>query len=369
MIPGVRKVGPNNWEFRANAPGSHGKQIRRRGFPTQDTAYRARNRYLSGSEVTNTRHLLLSEWLDRWLLMVKETKRPTTYSGYRVSVERDIKPIIGDIELAELTSEDVRTCYRAMVESGYATETIKATSRRFKTALYAAINEEPPLITTSPARNVVAPKGKPTRKRRIWTFEQLVKFSQFVAGERDHAMWALWISTGLRRGELCGLYWPKVEFDVAEVVIDWQRTKTSEGVVVEGPVKTETGERRVPLVPAVLAALRAWKADQAAVRLTKGTKWRGGDYVFTTFRGTPWFPDSLNDRLNRLTNAAGLPRLSPHELRHTYATRALENGMEVKVLSTMLGHSRVQTTMDLYVHPNTKQMHDAQQALAARMFG
>jgi integrase len=370
VIPGIKKVGPNNWEFRANKPGSGGQQTRRRGYPTQQAAYTARNLYLGNPELKVTgANLNCGEWLDRWLVQVQETRRETTYSGYRKSVERDIKPMCNDLPLIELTSEHVRNVYREMVKKGYATATIDATARRFRTALYAAMNETPALITANPARGVIPPKGNPPRVRRVWTFTDLRNFASFVSNERDAAMWAFWMTTGIRRGELCGLFWDRISFENAEVVIDWQRTKTIEGKVVEGLVKTDAGERRVPLVPQVSAALKTWRADQASVRLAKGERWRAGDRVFTTFRGTSYFPDSLNDRLEKIIKKTGLPRISPHELRHTYATRALENGMDVKILSKMLGHSRVETTMNLYMHPSTDQLKAAQTALSDRMFG
>lgn len=182
-------------------------------------------------------------------------------------------------------------------------------------------------------------------------------------------MWGLWITSGLRRGEICGLLWPKVDLDGGIATIDWQRTTTVSGKVVEGPVKTDNGERDVPISPRVATTLRTWRASQGELRLAKGERWNGGDYVFTSVFYKPYYPDSFNDRLDVLTTRAKLPRLTPHELRHTYATRALENGADVVVLSKLLGHSRPDVTQKLYIHPNMDQKRSMNDALAERMLG
>lgn len=370
VIPGVFKVTDNNYEFRANEPGSGGKQVRRRGFATQDAAYRARIAFLGGGRTERAVHITTGEWLDLWLVVVKETRRATTYAGYKRVVDRDLKPAIGDIELHDLTSEHVRGVYRSMVAAGYATATIVTASRRLRTALYAAMNETPPLLLANPAgKGVVPPKGKAARPWRLWTFDQLLTFSKYTANQRDAAMWAFWITTGVRRGELAGLRWGSVNLEEGNAVIRWQRTKTADGVVVEGSPKTEAGERTVILAPVVKDALRTWRAEQAALRLKKGERWCGGDHVFTTFKGSAYYPDSLNDRLNNLAEDCELPQTTPHQLRHTYATRALENGLDIKILSTLLGHAKVTTTQDLYQHPDTDMMRDSAESLAARMFG
>lgn len=370
MATGVKKVADGNYEFRANDPEGGGRQVRRRGFPTQDSAYRARITFLGGHVVLPSTEITVGEWLDTWLTLVTETHRPTTYSGYAHIVNKHIRPVIGDIALTALTSEHVRNLYRGMVASGYATATIATVSRRLRTAIYAAMNETPPLLPANPAgKGTPPPKGAPARNWRLWSFPQLLTFSKYTASQRDAALWAFWITTGVRRGEACGLKWDRCNLDTGVALINWQRTKTADGTVVEGEVKTEAGDREVILSPQVVSLLRTWRADQAACRLKKGSRWRGGDYVFTSHWGTAYYPDSLNQRLNNLAKAAGLPNTTPHQLRHTYATRALENGLDIKVLSTLLGHAKISTTMDLYQHPDTEMMRGAAEDLASKMFG
>ncbi len=196
-----------------------------------------------------------------------------------------------------------------------------------------------------------------------------MQFSKYVATQRDRAMWLTWITVGARRGEMCGLYRSKISFEAQEVTIDWQRSTTAEGDLFEGPTKTIKGNRKVPITPQVIVALREWRSIQSVQRLALGQRWSGDGYVFTTQAGKPYYPSSFDNRLAHLAQEAGLPVLSPHELRHTFASRCLEMGMDVKLVSSMLGHSKVETTMNLYQHINATQAHKEAGALAQRMLG
>jgi integrase len=362
VIPGIYKRN-GTYGFRVNIPDGKGKQKRVGGFATQEAAYKARIRYLGGASVSNAQ--TVAGWFEEFLDAKSSETRETTVSGYAYCLGV-ITPYIGDYGLQELSETHLREAYKNLVDD-YSTGTIQTIHWRIRTALRQAVRET--RVTRCVADNVKAPKGKPTRKRRVWSFDQLMIFAKYTSTQRDAAAWAVYMTTGLRRGEVGGLKWPKVNLDEGRAIIDWQRTRTSKGKVVEGPVKTEDGERVVPLSPRVVSALRTWRADQSKLRLELGDRWLGGNYVFTSIKNEPYHPDSFNDRLKFLCEKAELPQISPHELRHTYATRALESGMAVEVLSKLLGHSRIEVTQNLYIHPSESQGREANDALVDRMFG
>ncbi len=187
--------------------------------------------------------------------------------------------------------------------------------------------------------------------------------------ERDAAMSTTWVTTGVRRGEIRGPRWSKLDPDAREIIVDWQRTLTAQGAIVEGPTETRKGSPTVPVVAQAAALLREWRAYQAAQRLSLGDAWTGEDFVFTTREGKPYAPSSFDDRLACLADRADLPRLSPHELRHTFATRSPESDMPLKVLSEMLGHTKVETTQNLYLHVSPAMAHEEADAVASRVFG
>lgn len=364
VIQGVFKDG-DQYGFRANVPGGKGRQVRRRGFPTQEAAYRARFRFLSGVDPKISGGSVAG-WFEEFLTAKETEVEPTTLSGYRYCLDL-ITPHLSDVMLYELTETHLRQAYRQLITS-HSTGTIETVHWRVRTALRQAVREG--RLLRCPADNVTAPKGKsPRKKMNTWTFVQLMKFAQYTSTQRDAALWSFWITTGLRRGELCGLQWPKVDLDKGLVVVDWQRTRTVDGQLLEKSVKTEAGERDITLSSRVVSALREWRASQSEVRLAQGKHWPGRDFVFTSKLNCPYYPGSFSKRLTTLCAAAELPRLTPHELRHTYATRAVENGMEITLLSKLLGHSRADTTRNLYVHPDTNQKREANTALADRMFG
>jgi integrase len=366
VAAGVFKHREGNWGFRGNVPGGGGRQFKRVGYSTMAAAYSARIAFMSGrSEPAEFADILLRDWFDSWLQVIRETLRPTTASNYKFAFDR-ITAYLGDVRLGDLNEDMLRAMYRKMAVR-YSTETIATTHGRLRATLRAAVKEH--RIPRCVADNVTPPAGMPTRARRTWTFQQLQVFSAYVADQRDSAMWLTWITTGLRRGEMCGLLWPKVAFDVAEITVNWQRTLTAENQIVEGPTKTKSGTRVVPINAQVTTALREWRSEQAGLRLASGAQWAGGDYVFTTQDGRPYHPSSFDDRLAKLAKGAGLPPLTPHELRHTFASRCLEMNMPIKLVSSMLGHSKVETTQNLYQHINPAVAHREADALAERMLG
>lgn len=364
VIPGIYKRG-SSYGFRANIPNSKGKQTRRGGYPTQEAAYRARARFING-QFDTTGSGSVAGWFDEFLAAKAETCRPTTLANYTYALGK-MTPHIGDFLLHELNEIHLRSAYKKLVELGHVSGTIETIHWRVRTALRQAVRET--RVTRCVADNVTAPTGKAGRKRRTWSFDQLIAFAKYTSTERDAAMWSMWITTGLRRGEMGGLLWPKLDLDGGAATIDWQRTITTDGKLYEGFVKTDAGERIIPLSPRVVSALRIWRASQSEFRLAAGDQWLGKDYVFTSIKNRAYYPDSFNDRLETLCKRANVPVLSPHELRHTYATRALENNGDVKVLSILLGHNKIETTLNMYVHPSQEQSRSLNESLADRMFG
>jgi integrase len=358
----------DKWQYRGRWPS--GTQFRKVGFATKAEAqahYQARAAKVLTRPTIDPNNLTVGQWVDIWVARCYEDLRPTTSSGYDDLMRWYVKPHIGAVKLSALDEMHLRDMYKKLKTEDLATNTYLSIQRRIRKCLNDAVSEMK--ISRNPALNVQAPKGKPPRKTKTWTFAELSVFAKVVAPQRDAALWAFWLTSGLRRGEVCGLKWEALDLDAGLATIEWQRTITSHGKIVEGPTKTEHGDRQVSISPTVAPALRAWRSKQAEIRLAQGSKWRGGDYCFTTERSVPYHPGSFGERLGDLAKWADLPRLTPHELRHTFATRALESGAEIKLLSQMLGHSNIQVTLDLYCHPDVAQMKTQTDALAARMFG
>ena len=159
------------------------------------------------------------------------------------------------------------------------------------------------------------------------------------------------LATGLRRGELLGLKWTDVDLDRGMLKIQ-RAISRQNGKVVEAPLKTKNAYRTLPL-----------SADAISVLKMQKCKVGNSEWVFPSPIGGPMSPDSVLHMLQRVLKRAGLPRIRFHDLRHTFATMALQNGVDIKTVSSMLGHYSAGFTLDTYAHVTT----DAQLKAAQTM--
>ena len=128
--------------------------------------------------------------------------------------------------------------------------------------------------------------------------------------------------------------------------------ETVKGKIVEGETKTKNGKRVIPMTDTMFANLIQHRSRQTFEKLRAGRGYEDNGYVFANEIGCPIEPSYLRDVYERILKTAGVPHYKFHTIRHTFATRAIENNMPVKVVSQILGHSSVQLTMDLYCHPS-----------------
>ena len=176
---------------------------------------------------------------------------------------------------------------------------------------------------------------------KTWTAEQVRTFLRSVEDQRLYAMWRLYATTGMRRGEVLALRRADLALDDGFLMVRQSRVHGVHGWVVNDP-KTRAGQRRVPLDPATVAALKAHLEAQEVVG--------PDDYAFDRGDGTPLDPDGVSGTFDRLSRAAKLPRIRLHDLRHTAATLMLAAGTNPKVVQERLGHSSITMTLDLYSH-------------------
>jgi integrase len=190
----------------------------------------------------------------------------------------------------------------------------------------------------------------------VWTPAQTAAFLNSIRGHRLYAGYHLIALRGLRRGEACGLRWCDIDLGAATAVIAWQLQQYG-GHVTLCPPKTARSERVIALDHTTVAALRAHRAGQQAEQARPGGSYRDSGYLLTGLNGDPMAPDRLSRHFRRLGDAAGLPPIRLHDLRHGAASLALAAGADLKVVQDMLGHSSIVLTADTYI--KARELHQA----------
>lgn len=182
-------------------------------------------------------------------------------------------------------------------------------------------------------------------------------------GDRFEALYVLALTSGMRLGELLALHWRDVDLDAGALQVRATLHEVKGGFQF-AERKTEHSRRRVLLSQTAITALRGHRAAQAGERLRAGGDWGDRDLVFANELGRPVSASNLRNRSYwPLLKAAGLPRLRFHDLRHTAATLLLGQGVHPKVVSEMLGHSRITVTLDLYSHVTPTMQEAATRAM------
>jgi integrase len=250
--------------------------------------------------------------------------------------------MIGAIRLQELRPEHIQKLYNDKAAAGKSAQTIRHIHKVIHGALDQALKNR--MIQTNVSEATTLPKIV-QREIRTLTPEEQAKFLQVLAQNRLGAAFLLLLGTGLRRGELLGLECQDVDLEKATIYVRQELVWTKEkGFTFQEP-KTEKSKRLVPLPQVVLEALRGHQQKMEAE----------GHYaprapVFCTAAGTPIIPRNFNRTFASLCRKAGIEGVNLHALRHTFATRLLEMGENLKVVQELLGHSRISTTADIYSH-------------------
>jgi integrase len=202
-------------------------------------------------------------------------------------------------------------------------------------------------------RNVTEMVESPRRRKRefaTWDSDQVASF--LIAAKQDDyaALWPLAIFTGMRRGELLGIKWEDLDLNKGTLSIRRTYSRGKRGSWAVGAPKTKSSNRQVALPRLLVEGLRSQRTHQLELRRQLGADYHDQGFVFTNRQGNPLHVNALMRRFRQLTQAAGLPALRFHDLRHTSATMSLSQGTHPKIVQERLGHSSISMTMDLYSH-------------------
>jgi len=181
----------------------------------------------------------------------------------------------------------------------------------------------------------------------VWTPAQTMVFLDTASRDRLHALWRLYATRGLRRGEGCGLRRPDTDLGAALSTIRWQITQLGWDPV-QGVPKSDAGERTVALDTDTVTDLAAWRLEQDREKQAAGDAWTGSGFEFTDKLGNPLHPAAVTSAFHMLAYLAGLPPIRLHDLRHGAATLLLAAGHDMKVVQETLGLSSITIAADTY---------------------
>ncbi|MEE1786989.1 tyrosine-type recombinase/integrase [Streptomyces sp. SP17BM10] len=181
----------------------------------------------------------------------------------------------------------------------------------------------------------------------VWTPEQTAAFLNFVSEDRLYMFWRIIAFRGTRRGETCGARWEDLSAAQRSLAIATQLVQDGWDIH-EGAPKTDSGIRLLALDNETFDGLQAHKLRQERERAEWGDAWQNTGRIFTQEDGSLLHPGKVSDLFERLVEAAGLPPIRLHDLRHVAATLMLAAGVDIKVVSDTLGHSDTRITRDIY---------------------
>ena len=292
--------------------------------------------------------ILLGDWLDLWYQSYKKPNlRPNTQMSYERRIYQHIIPKLGGIQLDKLTTHDIQQFYADIKQNGrllwaelYGEGLSEQTVRGIHTTLHAALDKavSEKLIFRNPADGCRLPPAK-AREMQVLTPEEIQRLLIQAKEDGCFELLLLELSTGLRRGEICALQWSGLNFRTGELRVERQVHRVRGGLVVSPP-KTKAANRSVILPASVLSVLKEYKE-------TVTSKWM---FPSPVNEDSPRDPATVRKRLQTVLERAGCKKIRFHDLRHTFSTVSLEHGMDVKTLSTIIGHVSSSTTLNVYAH-------------------
>ncbi len=342
----------------------NGKLIRKQFYAKtkMDAINKAKNyqtKY-SNNMIQSDEKITLKEWVRIWLYEYRiNDLKPSSlsvYDGvYRNYIE---KSNLGNIKLTDLKSSNLQTFFNYLTrEENKNANVLKSINKVLRPCLTQAVKEQ--YLLFNPCNGVTLPKVKAKKDIEIFTIEEQKQFIRSLEKHRHKALIMLVFGTGLRIGEVLGLKWDDIDFEdsTLNVCRTFKRVhivnnKNSENKteILELEPKTKSSKRTIPIPSIVLKELKKHRKRQDEEKLLASEIYVDNDLLFPNEIGEPTDTRNLTRSYERALRRAGIKYKNFHSLRHTFATRLFENGVPLKTVQVLMGHSNMKTTTDIYTH-------------------
>ena len=325
------------------------------GFRTIAEAKAARHVALTkvreGTHVPQSQ-LTLTEFIEeKWLPAQTMRVRPATHNLYWVNWRR-VRPRLGNVKLRQVDPPRLQTLYGDLLATGnkvggpLGARSVQIIHAFLHRAFVDAVRWG--LISRNPADLVDRPSAR-RPEVRAWSPTEVRNFLDFTKDDRLAPLWRMIAMTGVRRGEALGLRWSDVDLEGARISIQQTLVLVKNQIAIGEP-KTKNARRLVDLDSETVLQLKYWRDRVAGGRALYPDLWQDVGLVFVDELGLPLNPPTVTRIFVRAVEAAGLPEIKLHGLRHSHATAMLASGISPKIAQERLGHFSVSLTLDTYSH-------------------
>lgn len=327
--------------------------INKGGFLTQKAAkayYRQVSYDILKNGFQNHKDATFKEIYELWLETYELTVKESSFVKLKQKFDIHILPTFGEKEIKKIGVSDVQKFANAMREKNTQfKEYVSNVSRIFDFAIKQGY------VSENPAKKIVMPRKKKNLQEKeinFYTKDELKKLLEYAKNNEPFQIYTFFFllaNTGCRQGEILGLQWDCINFE--EKVLTIKQTLTrgkNRRQYLEEP-KTKKSRRKIPLTDETISILKKWRLIQKEECLKLGVNiFDGKQFVFCDEKGEPIQLSHPRLWLHRISKRAGIPKLSPHALRHAFATILIGQGINFKTVSELLGHSSVSMTLDTY---------------------
>lgn len=281
----------------------------------------------------------LNDWATCWLTEIQDQLKPSTYVSYTNKMIKHILPFLGDIPLQSITTVNLNDWIKK-IEEHLSPNSVRIVYQVLMSCCTAAVKRE--LIVDNPCKYVVLPKKTPNNIHAI-TSEDQAKLKEKAAAHPKGLAIILALETGMRIGEIAGLKWEDIDFSESILTVQRtiQRIQVVNGLnrktqIIEGTPKSITSKRTIPF------------SENVNQLLSKQKQKSNGDFVLGGNK--PAEPRLISNWLKKICQSFHFANIRFHQLRHSFATRCLEKGVNIATISALLGHHSTKMTLDVYVN-------------------
>ncbi|MDP4153284.1 MAG: site-specific integrase [Bacillota bacterium] len=395
----IRQKKDGRWEARVTIGRNENGSQKMKYFygKTREECAEKLNDYLSeqrkGIYIEPSKYTV-SQWLDEWYNKhVVDSVKLSTRVSYEMIIRQHLKPNFGHYKLKDLGSGTIQSVYNKMLKSGrivqkkakgkksekpeksinkgLSEKTIRNIHLVLRKALQVAYLND--MIPKNPATDgrVTLPEAPKKKDIRVFTPDEQKAIEKACKGERWGMIILLDLYSGMRQGEILALTWKDIDFEKRTIKINKQLSRlknfnpkiSGKTILMVQPYTKNSNDRTVSISPAIVGKLKAYKATEDANKAKWAEAYEDNGLVFCREDGHFVEPKTFQEFFKKTLKNAGVKDGNVHALRHTFATRALEAGIPVKVVSQILGHSSIQITLDTYSHVLPELQAEAMQTI------